>query len=195
MIEQLNIRVFRAINFFAGHNAYLDKLGIAAAKYLFTVPIVFLIYLWLKGKEYKNIALFLGYAAILGILLNFFTTLFYFHPRPFMENIGKLLVNHAPETSFPSDHTTFMLAIAFMSLYFRQTRKMGIGLFLLGIWGGTARVFCGLHFPLDILGSVFIAMISSYIVFLAKGRLRKVNKLILGIYFALSRFFVILKKR
>ncbi len=188
MPNQLNIKIFNAINRFAGKTVFLDKFGIIMAKYSPIVFIFALLYYWFKDKEYKNISLYSGYSAVLGISLNFLITLFYFHPRPFMEHIGVLLINHKPETSFPSDHTTFMLSIGFMFLYFKKTRNLGIVLSVLGLAGGTARIYSGLHYPFDILGSVLVAIISSYIIFLSRKKLQKLNILIIDLYYKVSKF-------
>ncbi len=182
MLNQLNINIFNTINHFAGNNTILDKFGIIIAEHLSIIFVLILIYLWFKKDEYKNVVLYSGYAAILGLALNYIITLFYFHPRPFMDNLGKLLIAHAPETSFPSDHTTFMLSIAFMLLYFSRTRKLGIALSLLGFIGGLARVFVGIHFPFDIIGSIFIAIFSAYVIFTQKHKLLKINELLLNSY-------------
>ena len=188
MLNQINTTVFRAINHFAGSNIFVDKLGILIAKYLPIVFVLFLIYLWFGKSRNKGFAfLYSGYSAILGILLNFFITLFYFHPRPFMDKIGTLLIKHTPETSFPSDHTTFMLSIAFMLLYFKETRKAGIILSVLGIIGGMSRIFCGLHYPFDIIGSILVAMVSSYIIFVYREKLQNFNKRIINLYYKVFR--------
>ncbi len=180
MISRANIIIFNAVNHFAGNNIFVDKLGTLIAQYLTIVFILFLIYLWFNKN--KKFALYSGYSAILGILLNFLITSFYFHPRPFMDKIGTLLIKHKPETSFPSDHTTFMLSIAFMLLYFKKTRKIGIVLSMLGILGGIARIFCGLHYPFDILGSSLVALVSSFIIFTFKDKLRRFNNLVINLY-------------
>ena len=180
MFSQLNVEIFNVINHFAGNNILLDRLGILAAKYFPIIFILFLIYLWFKKN--KIVTLYSGYSATLGILLNFLITSFYFHPRPFMDKIGTLLIKHKPETSFPSDHTTFMLSIAFMLLYFKETRKASIILSVLGILGGIARIFCGLHYPFDILGSSFVALVSSFIIFTLKNKLQRFNSLIISSY-------------
>jgi undecaprenyl-diphosphatase len=84
------------------------------------VFIAVLFYLWFSSRgDGKYSALVAGYSAIAGVLINRFITLFYFHHRPFMLEMGTQLVYHVPESSFPSDHTTFMLSIAAMLLYFR----------------------------------------------------------------------------
>ena len=182
MLNKINIEIFNAINIYSGKNVAIDQLAIIIAEYLPIIFILFLLYLWFNKKEQKNLALYFGYSSIVGVLLNFLITLFYFHPRPFMENIGTLLINHAPETSFPSDHTTFMLSIAFMLLYFKETRKTGIILSASGIVGGITRIYCGLHYPFDIVGSIIISIISSNIIFLSKEKLKKFNNFILNLY-------------
>jgi len=180
-MNKLNIKIFYGINNLAGENLIFDKFMIVLAEYLLFVFILFLLFLWLKKKEKRNFVLYSGYSAVTGIFLNFIIRLFYFHPRPFMENNGKILINHSPETSFPSDHTTFMLSIAFIFLYFKETRKIGIFLSISGIIGGIARVYCGVHYPFDILGSILVAGVSSYIIFLSRGKLKLLNKFFLNL--------------
>lgn len=180
-MNKLNIRIFYKINNFAGENFIFDKFMIIIAKCLPFVFILFLLFLWLKKKEKRDFVLYSGYSALIGVFLNFIIRLFYFHPRPFMENNGKILINHSPETSFPSDHTTFMLSIAFIFLYFKETRKIGISLSILGIIGGIARVYCGVHYPFDILGSILVAAVSSYAIFLSRKKLKLLNKFFLNL--------------
>ena len=182
MFHQLNINIFNAINGLAGKGLVLDKVGVIMAKYLPIVFIFALLYYWFKNNNYKNISLYAGYSAILGVLLNFLIALFYFHPRPFMENTGILLIGHDPGASFPSDHATFMLAIGFMFLYFKKTRKTGTVLSVLGLVGGIARIYSGVHYPFDILGSFFVAVISSCAIFFLRERLRRLNALIIGLH-------------
>ena len=180
MFNQLNTQIFLTINNFAGKSIFMDKLGIFLAQYLPFVFILLLIYLWFNKK--RELALYSGYSSIVGISLNFFITLFYFHPRPFMDKIGTILIEHAPESSFPSDHTTFMLSIAFMFLYFKEIRMAGIFFSALGILGGISRIFCGVHYPFDIIGSILVALVSSCAVFIFRDKLQKLNRLIIDLY-------------
>lgn len=183
MLEKVNINIFQAINAYAGQNSLVDCLAIIMAKYLPLLFMVWLLYLWFRGdKQRKNYALFAGYSAVAGLLINFIIATFYFHPRPFMMNLGRLLVPHKPETSFPSDHTTFMLSIAFMLSYFKETRKSGLVLSVLGLLGGLSRVFSGLHFPLDIAGSFIVSLSASTLVWLFKDKLNLANAYIISIY-------------
>ncbi len=187
MFEQLNIKIFNIINHFAGSNIFLDNIGIIFAKYMPIIFIIFLLYLWFNKKRNKNIALYSGYSAVVGLFFNYLITVFYFHPRPFMEHIGTLLIKHSSDTSFPSDHTTFMLSIAILLLYFKNTRKAGTVLFVIGFIGGVARVYSGVHFPLDILGSVVVSIIATSLIFIFKGKLERLNKIIIGLYCKIIR--------
>ena len=183
MIEQLNMAVFHLINQYAGLNPFTDTLAIFAAKYMPVVIILGIVYLWIrKQNETRDILLYGGYAAVFGLLINFIIGLFYFHPRPFMIPTGTLLFQYPAETSFPSDHTTLMLSIALMMVYFKETRIAGIALMILGFIGGIARVFCGVHFPMDIFGSFIVAIISTMFIFQFKERLNPINNVIKEIY-------------
>lgn len=183
MIEKFNVAVFEYINRFAGLNPSVDNVAKITAGYMPFVFVLGLAYLWFsrQGKQ-RHIALYGGYAAIVGLTLNLLITSLYFHPRPFMLSLGTLLVPHAPETSFPSDHTTLMLSIAFALACFERTRKMGILFAALGLLGGTARVFCGLHFPLDILGSAGVALVSAFVVRAASRKLSGLNDKLISWY-------------
>ncbi len=88
---------------------------------------------------------------------------------------GVLLIAHAPETSFPSDHTTLMFAMSLMLLTFKDLRSKGMILFVLSLIGGLARVYTGLHFPMDIIGSLFVAQVSTGLLLALKQYLIPVN--------------------
>ncbi|GBE54767.1 MAG TPA: undecaprenyl-diphosphatase [Euryarchaeota archaeon] len=186
MISELNIAMFNYINHFAGTNPILDYAAIIAAKYMPIIFILWVVYLWFKNK-YQNTALYCFYASILGLSFNFIIGSFYYHPRPFMLHLGKLLVLHSSDSSFPSDHTTFMLSIAFTLIYFRKTRTSGLILFVLGFLGGFARVFVGIHFPFDIIGSAVVAIFSSFIIYSLRTRLKPLNNLFISLYSSLIR--------
>jgi undecaprenyl-diphosphatase len=188
MIEQLNMALFHMINQYAGLYPFVDTIAILSAQYMPAVFVIVLIYLWIrKWATTKDIILYSVYAAVLGLIINYIIGLLYFHPRPFMIPVGTTLFPYTAETSFPSDHTTFMLSIALMMSYFKETQKIGIILVVLGLIGGLSRVFAGVHFPLDILGSVGVAIIVSMVIYYLKDNLAFLNKTVKGIYFKIVR--------
>jgi undecaprenyl-diphosphatase len=188
MIEQINFALYHLINQYAGLNPIIDNLAIITAKYMPIIIILGLVYLWLKnGNKSRDIVLFGVYAAIFGLVINYIIGLVYFHPRPFMINLGTLLFQYPAETSFPSDHATLMFSLALMLIYFKETRVAGFIFLILGFIGGFARIFSGVHFPLDILGSLLVSIISTIIIFQFKDKFIPLNMVIKVIYYKIRK--------
>jgi len=167
-VSDVNIYFFDLINNFAGKNSVLDGIMIFIANYFIFIIPIFLIYLWFKkskNDENKIKALFILFSVLISLIITWGITLTYFHPRPFMIGLGKELIQHAPETSFPSGHGTAMFAITF-SLIFLKDYKKGIIFFILSLSVGVARIFCGIHFPFDIIGSIFVSLAGTSIIFM-----------------------------
>ena len=187
MIEQLNMTLFHMLNQYAGINPFIDTAAVLTAEYMPIIFIIALIYLWIKkGNKNKDIALYSIYSGIIGLSINYAIGLIYFHPRPFMLHTGTLLFSYSADSSFPSDHTTFMLSIALTMIYFKETRKIGIILMILGLIGGFSRVFAGVHFPLDIIGSIGVSIAVSLAVYYFKDNLDFLNRKFKGIYFKIT---------
>lgn len=88
------------------------------------------------------------------------------HPRPFMVGLAANVLDHAPDSSFPSDHATllFALAASFALRPVPHLRWLGAALSLAGLAVGWARVALGVHFPFDIVGAAVIAGLSAVLV-------------------------------
>ena len=174
----MNEKIFLAINSLAGKNELLDTLAIFTAKatpYLFIIIVIYLFF----AKKLKKEALFATYSAIIGIAVSKSISLFYFHNRPFMDNLGTALIHHKADSSFPSDHTTFLFAIA-ISLMLSRVKYANI-LLILAFFGGVARVYVGVHYPFDILGGVVVGSIGAVIVKIFEEKFEKINKIILKV--------------
>ena len=87
--------------------------------------------------------------------------MFHYNPRPFVLGLGRMLVAHEPTSSFPSLHATFLFSMAFALLL--QTGSRGIALFvmLLGFATAWARIFVGVHYPLDMAGAFLTACLAA----------------------------------
>jgi len=176
----INQQIFIYINSYIGKSHIIDLIMVLNAKFLPYIFIGLLFYLWFNHK--KNEALFAGYTTTLAVGINLLIGLFYFHNRPFMDHIGLCLLSHKAENSFPSDHTTFVVSIALMLITFKSTRSLGIVASIFALWCGVARVYCGVHYPFDILGSIVVSIVAVIIIILLKNKLEKLNKIIINIW-------------
>ena len=166
-----------SINQYAGANALLDNIAIFLAEYSPYLFIAVEVYLYFIARK-RNEALLAFYSILLALSINQIIGLFYFHNRPFMDGLGITIFQHVQENSFPSDHTTFMLAIAFSLLLSPRTRKVGLLLIIVGIIGGSCRVFIGIHYPFDIMGSILIGAVSAIIIQLLSQRVKFIDQFI-----------------
>lgn len=78
-----------------------------------------------------------------------------------MIGLGHTLIPHAADSSFPSDHLTLWWAVAFSLLLQREQRRTASVMALLGLPMAWARIYLGVHFPLDMLGAIAVAALSA----------------------------------
>ena len=166
LLEALDRQAFLAINATAQTPAWL----IDAARFIATVPLYLLplalLYLWcrgdhgLRGRLLRTLgvtSLALGLSLLIGLLWP--------HPRPFAIGLGHAWLAHAANASFPSDHLTLFAGCA-LSLLFDDAWLLGALIGAVGLAVGYARVYLGIHSPLDMLGALAVAAVSNSLVWL-----------------------------
>jgi undecaprenyl-diphosphatase len=81
--------------------------------------------------------------------------------RPFVDHPGQvhLLIAHARDAGFPSDHATGSFAIA-TALLMRH-RRAGLVALVLAIAVSVARVAVGAHYPTDVLGGAALGALAA----------------------------------
>ena len=171
-MEHLSQSLFLLLN--AAPNAsyaVVELARVLAYDLIWTVP-AGLVIAWLRGSaDMRQVLLAATISGLLGLLINQSIGLLWYQPRPFEIGIGRTLVQHVRDSSFPSDHLTLIWAVAFSLLLHRRTRFAGWGLGLLGLPVAWARIYLGVHFPLDMLGAALVAMGSAWLVRSAEQRL------------------------
>ena len=193
IIEDINIYLFKHINALAGKNQLLDTSMIFSAQYLVYLVPLLLFYLWFRNsgnEEDRKISMFVFLSALVSLLFAMGISAVYYHPRPFALGLGTTLIRHAPDSSFPSDHATVMFAGSFSLLFFGKYRREGALFLILALLVGFSRVFCGIHFPLDILGSFIVSLVVSSALFFFRDRLFMFFSRILEFYESLIKKFV-----
>lgn len=164
----MNEHLFLVINGLAHHSAFLDALMVFCAQYIPFILIAFLVYLWTLGKETGRRAAFR--AALSGgsaLVLARIVGAFHYQALPFVLNLGRPLIMHAANNSFPSDHVSFSFGIA-MSLLFSGSMILWPQAVLLAVLVAFARVFVGVHFPLDVLAGALVGTLAGLGVHLLK---------------------------
>lgn len=166
----MNERLLLLINGWAGNNHLLDDVMIFSASYL--IFAVFLMvaacatYLLYK-RQWIQLTYLFATLAVSFLLIQVAAHLYVDH-RPFVDHHLTQLVAHAAGTSFPSDHTTATTAIAFGLLLFTRFKKIGLTVLACAILIGFARIFVGIHYPIDILGGLLTGLAGGGLVYLIK---------------------------
>ncbi|WP_336276272.1 undecaprenyl-diphosphatase [Bartonella sp. CB178] len=136
--------------------------GIFCAKFLIYIIPIHLCLLWFCGGNTErrttlSICVSICAALFIGYLISFF----YFRPRPFISGLALPLIEHRATASFPSNHALTVVSYA-AGLYFyryRVTFRFAAVFLCLICW---ARVYVGVHYPLDVLAGVILGSFVSW---------------------------------
>lgn len=162
----LDLYLFNLINGFAGRYKWLDMIGVFMAKY-FIYILCFLVFLpttisaGLWADWFPSFAI-LYFALISSLFALFFAkviNLFYKRKRPSEISVGKALIKHWHNPSFPSRHTSFIFALSFFILFFNF--YLGALLLVFSVIIALSRIFVGVHWPSDILAGIMAGLISA----------------------------------
>ena len=80
------------------------------------------------------------------------------HPRPFVMGLSPAYIDHAARGSLPSAHASALFTIGFCLLWLRQLRLAGAAVLAVALAVGWGRVYCGVHFPLDIAAGAVLGL-------------------------------------
>lgn len=157
----MDVKIFRAINRFAGRYHFLDSMMVLISQ---KMRYVFLFILFMDGirKGFKKsffllIILSLGFTYLLEGMIKFF----YFRPRPFVHHTVNTLPPFPSQksSSFPSRHTTLAFAVATAVMLYK--RVLGAVMYVLACLTGFSRIMMGQHYPFDIVGSALLGSCTS----------------------------------
>lgn len=158
-LSVLNDLLFLKLNADSGTPALLMAFAnFAAVDLAYVIPSAIVI-IWLSGGYARRAAA----VRTMGVLLiclsvNQTMNLVWPYPRPFMIGLGRQWLEHAANSSFPSDHMTIFCATAF-SLIGSGMMRTGLAMFGTGLVCAWSRIFLGVHYPLDMLGGLAVAAV------------------------------------
>lgn len=157
MDQGLDWNLDQAINGLAGSNAILDRIAVFTASDLIFLIVLGAVVWWflpLARDAGKRAAIAAAAAVVGGLVLSVVVEHVLFVPRPFVAHQVHLLVSHAPDASFPSDHATVAFAVAGTAMVRRMPGRWL--LLIAAALVAVARVFVGLHYPADVIGGAVI---------------------------------------
>lgn len=190
----INIPLLWYLNSFTD-NEVISKIVYAMADMpIFILPI-FLLWYWIyfnakKNTDGKKKLLFIFYSVVIAITISTIIQTFVSIDRPesSLEWAGKLILEHIPDASFPSDHASVGIAFA-ISLFLFWFSGIGYVTLPLFIVMLLSRVAGWVHWPLDIIAGSIVWIISSFLVYKSQNLtiFRKINEFVLKLasYFKL----------
>ena len=158
-LDQLNLYLFHLLNAPDHASIWMINYASLIAHDLVYVFLLIFAIAWLRGsREIKTgiikaaifTAITLSTSEVLSAVLN--------TPRPFVMEVGRTLIEHAPTGSFPSNHMSIFSGIAF-AYYFSPQRDLGRLLLWTAWLVAWSRIYVGVHFPIDMLGAFLIALV------------------------------------
>jgi undecaprenyl-diphosphatase len=153
----MNEQIFLAINGLAGKSQFFDTLGVFFAEKFLYIFAIIIVGLWLNKSLRYYVYVAITSAIVSRIVIVEVIKRIVNHPRPYevVVNIHQLLADSEHGMSFPSGHTVIYFSFAFA---FYGTKYFWPFVILAAI-GSVARVFVGVHFPVDIAASIVIAAV------------------------------------
>jgi len=154
---------FQAINQYAFKWLWLDILGVFLANYLVYLIVIFLLLFLLRFKKYwKMVLKALTNAVFARFVIVEIIRWIYPRRRPFITENINLLVNKVNQFAFPSGHAAFSFGLATI-IYF-YNKELGVLFFILAFLVSLARIFVGIHWPLDILAGALVGIFCGWLI-------------------------------
>lgn len=177
--------LFQFINGLAGRIPLLDSgMRLLVNDYFVPTTLFLLLFcFWFEGRTMADresnqravirvIAAFLVANAIVKAC-----NLLYFRPRPFSTQEVHLLLYRPSDSSLPSNPAA--IGFTFAAVIWQRNRNLGAVMGLLASLFAMARVYCGVHYPLDVVSGALVGVFAAYLTPRAERLLSPLSTLII----------------
>lgn len=182
MLQEINKEILISLNSLINYS-FIQKMVLFFADFpIFFLPI-FLLWTWLyytykknptiisnidltKNLLEKEKLLYIFYSIVLWLLISLLIQQIIHVDRPeeAIKGVWKLLLDHIPDASFPSDHAT--VSIAFLtSLFLAWYKKTWLIYTIPVVLMLLSRVILWVHWPFDIIVWALVWIFSSFVTF------------------------------
>src|SRR5438067_7907434 len=160
-------RIYKAIYDVSLHHHWVGSLfhGIEQASIPFMVVVTAAVWFLSRpgGDRKWKLAAACGFAsAAVAYVANFVIHSIWDRPRPYESHVIRHPWSSSTDASFPSDHASLSLAIAFAVLAFDSLA--GGVLLVAAILIAVGRVLIGAHYPGDVLASLGVGLAAAFVV-------------------------------
>lgn len=156
-LETYNQALFMLLNGGENTPAWVVSIAVALGDTLIYLVPLALLWMWLWGDfARRRLALKVFVVVMVAVGVNQLIGLVWQHPRPFMLGLGHAWIPHQADSSFPSDHVTVLSAFG-LTLLAGGATTLGSLMLVIALVVSIARVFLGVHFPLDMVGAFAVA--------------------------------------
>lgn len=166
----MDYQLFQLINRHAGQTPILDAaMRLLVSDYLLPTGVGLIAAgLWFAGatsaerRPNQRTVLQGGIALLLANTLVKLANLVYFRPRPFATHEVNLLFYQPSDSSLPSNPAAagFSLAVAVWLTH----RRAGAAMLALATVWSLARLYCGVHYPLDVVTGAAVGGLAAYLI-------------------------------
>lgn len=157
----MNQIIFNFLFSLTNRSPWVDGLTVFLAQDLIWFWLIVLtalaIIFWRRERTLEAIAFSLS-SAVLAWSFSGLIKMLLASERPFVNlPAGSTLLTYASPEAFPSGHASFLFALA-AAVYFYH-RSLGVATLFIAIFVSVARIATGLHWPMDVFGGFFLALI------------------------------------
>lgn len=140
----------------------MHELTIIVAQYFIAIPVIGYAYIFFRLKDTQARKMFIWQsiaAVIITTVLVKIAASLHTDARPFVRDGVHPYFGHSTDNGFPSDHTTYSALLAFLA--FHYSRNIGVGLAVVSLLIGSARVMAGVHHGQDIIAGFLIGAVGA----------------------------------